>query len=88
MARSTRGDVVAMARERRQTAWRKRGRPGAPLPRAQQPRCPSRHIARMGQPWWAPLAALTAAVGAAFERLAKDMVGGMQRDFAKPPGIK
>ena len=42
----------------------------------------------MGQPWWAPLAALTAAVGHAFERLARDVVGGMQRDFAKPPGIK
>jgi hypothetical protein len=42
----------------------------------------------MGQPWWAPLAALTAAVGQAFERLARDMVSGMQRDFAKPPGIK
>jgi hypothetical protein len=37
------------------------------------------------QPWWAPLAHATQEVARAFERLAKDMVTGMARDYAPPP---
>ena len=39
----------------------------------------------MGAPWWAPLAAATQAVGRAFEKLAKDMVTGLARDYKPPP---